>query len=235
MFSRFKKRSNKPERIDTGDYTEDEYDRFLKEIRLINRYAGDRRALKNSLLAEIERKDLREFSVLDVGAGSGELLRVCGEFSRRTGKSAKLCGLELSKTAAGTILESSRGAYEITAVCGDVLQLPFARNSFDYVICSLFTHHFTDDQITEILRNISHAARRKIFVIDLHRHPAAYGSFRAITKLLMISKLVRDDGALSVLRGFKPRELEELALRSGLRDLKVRRSFPFRLILESGV
>ena len=69
----FKTRSLKPERIDTGDYTAEEYDRFLSDIRLVNRFAGDNRALKKTLLREIETENLQNFSVLDVGAGSGEL------------------------------------------------------------------------------------------------------------------------------------------------------------------
>ncbi len=232
MFERFKNRSKELERIDTGDYTPAEYDRFLKEIRLINLYAGDRRALEKSLLAEIRQGGIQKFSVLDVGAGSGELLRVISSFARKSGQRANLYGLELSARSAGSILEESRDLDEIRSIRGDVLELPFAENSFDYVICSLFTHHFKDDQIVEILKSISAIARKKVFVIDLHRHPAAYILFRMITKVLMVSKLVRDDGALSVLRGFKPEELEDLAMRSGFDDHRVTRVFPFRLVLE---
>ena len=61
------RRSKQLERIDTGDYTAAEYDRFLKEIAFINRFLGDRRALRRSLLAEVERRGLTEFSLLDVG------------------------------------------------------------------------------------------------------------------------------------------------------------------------
>jgi hypothetical protein len=79
----FHQRSEKLERIDTGDYTPEEYDRFLQDIRLVNRYAGDIRALKNSLLREIKTGRQREFSVWTSGAGSGELLRVVADFARR--------------------------------------------------------------------------------------------------------------------------------------------------------
>ena len=77
----FEKRSIQPERIDTGDYTPEEYATFLREIRFINRYLGDARALRKSLLREIERESLSEFSVLDVACGSGELLRQTAKFA----------------------------------------------------------------------------------------------------------------------------------------------------------
>ncbi len=63
----FKARSYQLERIDTGDYTPEEYDVFLREIRLVNHFAGDIRALKKTLLREIKKTDLQDFSVLDVG------------------------------------------------------------------------------------------------------------------------------------------------------------------------
>ena len=54
----FEHRSSEPERIDTGDYTEEEYKTFLREIRFINRWIGDRWALRKSLLKKIEELTL---------------------------------------------------------------------------------------------------------------------------------------------------------------------------------
>src|SRR5436305_12813921 len=78
----FRQRSYELEHLDKGDYTPAEYDGCLVELRWINEWLGDARALKRSLLAGIKRAGLREFSVLDVGAGSGELLRVIAEAAR---------------------------------------------------------------------------------------------------------------------------------------------------------
>src|SRR5215203_4045001 len=219
----FQKRSSKPERIDTGDYTSEEYDRFLREIRLVNRFAGDNRALKNSLLREITRRDLREISVLDVGAGSGELLRVIAKFARKTNRKVNLCGLELNARSADSILEESTDFAEIKSVRGTALDLPFADKSFDYAICSLFTHHFGDENVIKILRELSRVARRKIFVIDLHRHRAAYFFYRIFCAAFRISPLVREDGLLSILKSFTPEELKTLGEKANLKNLAVKR------------
>jgi ubiquinone/menaquinone biosynthesis C-methylase UbiE len=229
----FQKRSYQLERIDAGDYTPEEYERFLREIGFINRVLGDNRALRKTLLKEIETKNLQTFSVLDVGAGSGELLRTIDRFARKQNRAARLCGLELNARSALAILEESKKyAAQIEAVRGDALALPFADDAFDYAICSLFTHHFTDENVIKILAEMSRVARRRIFVIDLHRHRAAYFLYKIFCAAFRISPLVREDGSLSILRSFTPEELKQLAGETKLENLAVKRCFAFRLILE---
>lgn len=228
----FKKRSEKLERIDTGDYTTEEYECFLREIGFINKYAGDVRALKKTLLRDIEKEDLQNFSVLDIGAGSGEFLRVIAKFARTQNRTANLIGLELNARSAVSILEKSKNFTEIKSIRGNALRLPFADKSFDYTICSLFAHHFPDKNVVKILKEMNRISRRKIFVIDLHRHRLAYVSYKIFCTIFRISPLVRQDGSLSILRSFKPKDLEKLAGQSGFENFSVGRYFPFRLVLE---
>ncbi len=228
----FKTRSLKPERIDTGDYTSEEYDRFLSDIRLVNRFAGDNRALKKTLLHEIKTENLQNFSVLDVGAGSGELLRVIAKSARKQKRKANLFGLELNKRSAEAIVEESKDFSEIKALRGNALKLPFADNSFDYAISSLFTHHLSDEQIIQTLCEMRRVTSRQIFIIDLHRHPFAYALYKMFCVTFRISRLVREDGSLSILKSFKPTELKDLAEKAVMKNPTVERHFPFRLVLK---
>lgn len=227
----FKTRSLKLERLDTGDYTAEEYEIFLREIAFINRRIGDERAMRETLLREIGRKNLSSFSVLDVGAGSGELLRVAAEFARKQNRTARLTGLELNWRSAQAIRENSLDFAEINSVRADAFRLPFADDSFDYSMCSLFTHHFTDEKILEIFAEMQRVARRKIFVIDLERSAAAYVLFKIFCHINRLSRLVREDGSLSVLRGFKLNELENLGRAANLKDVSVEKIAPYRLVL----
>jgi SAM-dependent methyltransferase len=231
MFSRFRQRSYDLEHLDKGDYTPEEYEGCMVELRRINRFLGDASALRHSLLAEIEREDLKSFSVLDVGAGSGELLRVIAHQAKESGRGAMLVGLELNARSAKAIMEESRGFAAINSLRGDAMRLPFADDCFDYAICSLFTHHFKDEQVVAILSELSRVARRRIFVIDLHRHALAYYLYTTVGHIFLHNRLIREDGALSILRGFRPRELEQLASQAHLEGVHVERRFPFRLVL----
>ena len=231
MFSQFRQRSSELEHLDKGDYTAEEYEGCIVELQLVNRWLGDATALRDSLLKQIEKLDLRSFSVVDVGAGSGELLQVIAGWSRKTNRHARLAGVELNARSASAITERSTAYPEIDAVRGDAFQLPFRNKQFDYAICSLFTHHFKDDKVIAILRELSRVAARGIFVIDLHRHPVAYCFFTTVARLFLHNRLIREDGALSILRSFTPVELSTLAARANLEDISVTRSFPYRLVL----
>ena len=233
MLDKFKRRSYRLEYIDTGDYTPEEYESCISELKLVNRWMGDAHSLRATLFPEIETQALRSFSILDVGAGSGELLRVTTDWARQTNRHLNAVGVELNERSAESINEESQRFDEISAVRGNALELPFAGNSFDYVICSLFTHHFVDEQVVQILREMARVARRRIFVIDLNRHPIAYLLYKTVGKLMLHNRLIRHDGALSILRSFKAGELLELGQRAGLRDVWVQRRFPYRLVMSA--
>lgn len=230
----FRRRATRPERIDTGDYTPEEYDRFLREIRFINQRLGDRAALEKTLLADIERLDLKTFSVLDVGAGTGELLGVVAEFARSGKRKAVLAGLDLNDLSVREIVTESLKYDEIRAVQGDALHLPFADNAFDYAICSLFTHHLSDAQIPTVLNEMSRVARRGIVVIDLERSVKAWFLYQLFCLAYRISPLVRQDGSLSIRKGFRVEEFNEIAEKLDMKNVSVIGSDPFRVVLSAG-
>jgi ubiquinone/menaquinone biosynthesis C-methylase UbiE len=231
----FGQRSYEPEHIDTGDYTPEEYEGCLAELRRVNRWLGDLSALQRSVLPDIQRGGARTFMLLDVGAGTGELLREVALAARRREVTTRLLGLELNERAAVGLLEESHEFPEVASVRGDALRLPFADGAFDYVMCSLFTHHFRDDACVRVLREMARVARRRIYCIDLHRHPVAYYFYTTVGRIILHNRLVREDGALSILRAFRPEELRRLGSRAGLKEVKVERRFPYRLVLSAGV
>lgn len=233
MFEQFRHRSYELENLDKGTYTPEEYEGFIVALRRINHWLGDAKALRGSLLRAVERADLSSFSVLDVGAGSGELLRVIANWARVTDRKASLVGLELNGRSAEAILDESAEFPEISSVQADGLVLPFPDKSFDYVIQSLTLHHFDDDGAVGILREMGRVATRGIFVIDLHRNPIAYFLFAGLGAIILRNRLLREDGALSILRSFKPDELKELGLQARLARVAVDRRFPSRLVLHA--
>src|SRR5713101_2813842 len=154
MLKKFRQRSHELENLDKGTYTPEEYEGCIVELQRVNEWLGDAKALRGSLLKEIESQGLQSFSVLDVGAGSGELLRVAAKWARETKRTARLIGLELNERSAAAILDESSGFPEISSVQANGLVLPFAADAFDYVIQSLTLHHFDDEGAVSLLREM---------------------------------------------------------------------------------
>ncbi len=233
MFEKFRQRSYELENIDKGTYTPAEYEGCIVELQRVNEWLGDAKALRGSLLKEIERQGLRSFSILDVGAGSGELLRVAAQWARETDRTPSLIGLELNERSAQAILAESKAFPEVSSVQGSGLKLPFPDAAVDYVISSLTLHHFDDSGAVNILREMGRVARRGVFVIDLHRNPAAYFFYTTLGHLFLHNRLIREDGALSILKSFTPAELERLGQQAGLKNATVEKHFPSRLVLSA--
>ena len=109
--------------------------------------------------------------------------------------------------------------------------MPFDDNSFDFAICSLFTHHFANNGVIEIMREMKRVARRGIYVIDLHREKGAYRMYQLFCFVFRISRLVREDGLLSIKKSFQPDELSGLAKKAGFANVSSQTVFPARVVV----
>ena len=141
------------------------------------------------------------------------------------GDRASLAGVEINESAAQTF----KGR-DVDAVLADGLKLPFATDTFDAVFCSLTLHHLGDDEASQLLGEMARVSRGRIYAIDLNRDPVAYYFYKTVGRIFL-QRLTLDDGALSILRSFTADELQALAERARLRDIRVESSRANRLIL----
>jgi hypothetical protein len=77
----------------------------------------------------------------------------------------------------------------------DVLRADFPRA--DVVMCSLFLHHLTDDQVATVLRKMAAAASRLVLVSDLRRGPWGTALSTIIPRLVTRSRVVHVDAPRS--------------------------------------
>jgi hypothetical protein len=209
----------KPEILDT--LPDDQAKASLADLIRLNRRWGGHRTLRN-LLGQVAPK--RPFSLLDVGAASGDM----GSRVRELYPDARVISLDR--------IAAHLAPAPAPRVAGDAFALPFRPKSIDYVFCSLFLHHFTDDQVAQLLRAFGDVARRAVLVIDLDRNPIPY-YFVPWTKWLFgWDPVTVNDAQISVEAAFRPRELEALARRAGLRNPRARAYWPaFRIAMAAGV
>jgi 2-polyprenyl-3-methyl-5-hydroxy-6-metoxy-1,4-benzoquinol methylase len=85
---------------------------------------------------------------------------------------------------------------------------------YHIVICSLFLHHFSDEQIIELF-NIIKQKRAYLVVNDLQRSRWAYLLFQLYGLITALSSVSISDGLLSIKKGFRRLELLDYAELSG--------------------
>lgn len=220
MPNEFEHRSIELERLDRGDYTPIEYARWQREMFFIHRLLGEQRALFRAMEPNTTTEGL---SVLEVGAGSGDLLR---SFKRRARHDInRFIGSDGSFEAAKSI--QAKGC---EAVQCNGLQLPFADDAFDVVYSSLTLHHFADADAVILLEEMRRVARKSVIVVDLRRSRLAYRLYRIFGKLLL-QPFTYEDGSLSIKRSFTQNELVSLAERAGFSSVEVYRSAAFRIVM----
>jgi SAM-dependent methyltransferase len=202
----------------------------LSDLRWLNRYAGCYRNVINGLDRVVARSRLDRFTLLDVGAGSGDVGAAIIRWARRRGIAARICGLEHEPVTVEQAIEQTRGLPEIAFVQGDAAAPPFRCGAFDFILASQLLHHFTDEQIIGLLRVWARLARRAIIVADLVRHPLAYHSVRLLTRALTRNQMTRTDAPLSVRRACTVGEWRELFRQADLGSFSVEPALPFRML-----
>ena len=193
------KRSYQKEMMDDFSINDERIDTALTELKIINKYLGGISATKYGLkkiLHKIESKNL--IKILDAGGGASDILLSLNE------KDYKIFSNDLNKRVTNYVKQKSP---EVEVVCADVFDLPFKKKQFDIAHLSLFLHHFKESEIKIILSAVSNVSKYGIIINDLHRSTLAYSGIKILTTLFSKSEFVKNDGPLSVKRGFKKREL----------------------------
>ena len=214
--------------MDSPDNPRDLLEDDLRNLRIINRYLGNYRAVLGGLARLIEEQKLTQFSLLDVGTGSADIPALIASWARRHHLTAQLIGLDPEPVTLRAAVKQTRDYPEIGLVRGDGRALPLASDSVDFVLSSQMLHHFSEDDIIHLLRDWSRVARRAIIVSDLIRHPVAYYGIRLLTRVFTRNIMTRTDGPLSVERAFTLKEWRELFERAGIGPFRIFPTFPFR-------
>ena len=212
----FAKRLIQPELLDHLPAEEARHN--LADLVRINTRLGGHSVLKKTLTRTIDTHEC--FSLLDVGAASGDVARLI----RRLYPDAAITCLDQN-------LVNMREAPS-PKLLANAFELPFSLSSFDYVLCSLFLHHFTDEQVVELLASFYGIARKGLLVFDLERRLLPYLFLPATRLLFRWQAVTIHDGKISVRASFRAAELRALAEKAKIRHAEVRVHRPaFRLAM----
>ena len=222
-------RARRDEQMDDPSLDPEVYQRVLADLADVNRWTFAARPT----LAFLRRaaKGMSELRLLDVGFGHGDMLRRIARWARRRGIAADLIGVDLNPKSYEVARAATPPDLPIEYRTGDYRDVA---GPLDFVVSSSVAHHMTDPEIHQFLRFMEERAERGWIVNDIHRGHLAFHGFPLLARLMGWHRIVREDGRLSIARGFRRADWEALIRDSGIDPSAPRivRRAGFRLCVE---
>ncbi len=202
----------------------------LDQIARINRWLGGNRptlqALKKMIANSPEHTPL---SIIDIGCGNGDMLRTVARFGRKHRRHFRLTGIDANEYTIDYARQLSVDFPEITYLAENVFSEAFNKLDYDIALFNLFLHHFREAEIIELMSVVLAKAKRGIVVNDLHRNALAYYLFKLLT-LGISNPMVRNDGLVSILRGFKKKDFIRFSQQLNVEKFVVQWKWAFRWV-----
>jgi len=226
-----KSRRLTPEVMDDPALDPAEHQRALQALRRINVLSASPGILWPAIRQLARERNVDRLRVLDIATGSGDVPLALHRKANRAGLTLEILGLDVSERA----VELARSRVTDASVPVHFEKLDALREplpcGFDVLTCSLFLHHLTNEEAGQLIRSMASAARQLVLISDLRRSRYGWLLAYAASRLLTRSKVVHVDALLSVQAAFTMDELRDLATTCSLRDVKVERRWPCRMLL----
>jgi len=221
-------RSYEKELLDRHDIPFEAIERNMQELDTINTWLGGH-AISVSGFKQL-LKDRSQVALAEIGCGGGDNLQALCRYCRGRHIGVRSIGIDINPHCISIARKKLPGT-DAAFILSDYRRVVFGNEKPDIIFSSLFCHHFTDEQLVDMLKWMYANAETGFFINDLQRHPFAYHAIRLLTKWFSRSWLVKNDAPLSVLRGFTRGEWEGLLHKAGIEKYSLRWKWAFRWLL----
>lgn len=206
--------------------------RALIGLRRINWWSRTAGHVWGEIATIARRRNLRRIRILDFACGGGDLAIALRRYSLRDAIPAEVRGCDVSETAVRHAREAAAAARvdHVQFFAHDAIREPLTER-FDFVTCTLFLHHLTEEAAVALLTRMREAAGAALIVDDLLRSRTGLVLAHAACRVLSHSPIVRFDGPASVRSAFSLDEVRELAAAAKLRGCGLQRHWPQRFML----
>lgn len=178
----------------------------LDKIAKINQLLGGNKLTLSGLKKLLPNKN-QLVTIIDVGCGNGDMLRQIADYGKANGYNLNLIGIDANAFTIKYASQLSADYPNINYLCEDIFTINSVALKCDIFLCTLTLHHFKDEEIIELLTIFKNNSILGIVINDLQRSSIAYRLFQLLCVTFQLNKMSREDGLVSILRGFKKQEL----------------------------
>lgn len=201
----------------------------LDKIAAVNKLLGGNAITLDGITKLLNNTDpSKPVTIADIGCGNGDMLRMLAGYAKKNGRNFNLIGVDANAFTIEHAQMLSSDYPSMSYKCVDVFSEDFKELQYDIALCTLTLHHFDDNEIVNIITTFKNNAALGVVVNDLHRSKAAYYLFSMICTLFSLKRLPREDGLVSILRGFKKEDLEVFSRKLALKKYSIRWKWAFR-------
>jgi 2-polyprenyl-3-methyl-5-hydroxy-6-metoxy-1,4-benzoquinol methylase len=220
-------RSDAPEIMDDFNLEGETLRDALDKIAGINQWLGGNKVILSDIDNLIGNVDSSQpISICDVGCGNGAMLRSIADYGLIHNLKLELIGIDANNFTVRHAKSLSSHYPNIVYKCEDIFEK--AIDDYDIIVCTLTLHHFTDTQILTLIKQFYDSSRIGIIINDLERSALAYRLFQMVCFVFRLNKMSKEDGLVSILRGFKKKELIGYSEKLNLQNYSIRWKWAFR-------
>lgn len=224
-----KERSYDEELMDDLESSGEVIDQTLRELEVINRLLGGNYVTTNGIQKLIKGRNRNEpLLIADLGCGGGDIMKLIAKWALKKGVTVELIGFDANPNIIDYARRNCAEYTNIKFEVQDIFSDEFKQRRFDIMCCTLFTHHFNDEQLIRIFHQFKSQAKTGTVINDLHRHWFAYYAIKLLTQVFSKSPMVKYDAPLSVARSFRKADLRKIMNKAAIDTHQLRWMWAFR-------
>jgi SAM-dependent methyltransferase len=201
----------------------------LKELEIINRYLGGHSSSCFGIRKLLKKEIHEPVSLADFGCGGGDTLLCLKE--KFSNKNIQWTGIDGNKNAVEFARSKFANKPDVTIISGNFFEDEIQNKTFDIAHCALTCHHFEDEKLVGLFRQLYANTGVGFVINDLHRHWLALAGVKMLNGTVIKTNIGKHDGVQSVLRGFTRKELVRLLNKAGITDFTIHWKWAFRWLI----